>query len=42
MTFLFTLFTGQHEDYHKPVMILKINYEGAETISSYIFGRLLI
>ncbi|WP_431132976.1 M28 family peptidase [Psychroserpens mesophilus] len=31
-------FTGQHEDYHKPGDdIEKLNYEGMETISSYIF-----
>lgn len=31
-------FTGQHEDYHKPGDdIEKLNYEGMETISAYIF-----
>jgi hypothetical protein len=31
-------FTGQHEDYHKPGDdIEKLNYEGMETISTYIF-----
>lgn len=31
-------FTGQHEDYHKPGDdIKKLNYEGMETISTYIF-----
>ncbi len=31
-------FTGQHEDYHKPGDDSeKLNYEGMETISSYIF-----
>lgn len=31
-------FTGQHEDYHKPGDDTeKLNYEGMETISSYIF-----
>jgi Zn-dependent M28 family amino/carboxypeptidase len=32
-------FTGQHEDYHKPSDDSeKLNYEGMETISSYIFN----
>ncbi|WP_456441793.1 M28 family peptidase [Psychroserpens sp.] len=32
------LFTGQHEDYHKPGDdIEKLNYEGMEAISTYIF-----
>jgi hypothetical protein len=32
-------FTGQHEDYHKPGDDSeKLNYEGMETISSYIFN----
>lgn len=32
-------FTGQHEDYHKPGDDAeKLNYEGMETISSYIFS----
>ena len=31
-------FTGQHEDYHKPSDDTeKLNYEGMETISDYIF-----
>ena len=31
-------FTGQHEDYHKPTDDFdKLNYEGMNTISSYIF-----
>ena len=31
-------FTGQHEDYHKPGDdIEKLNYEGMQTISNYIF-----
>ena len=31
-------FTGQHEDYHKPTDDTeKLNYEGMQTISSYIF-----
>ncbi len=31
-------FTGQHDDYHKPGDdIEKLNYEGMETISTYIF-----
>ncbi|WP_142784556.1 M28 family peptidase [Changchengzhania lutea] len=31
-------FTGQHEDYHKPSDDFeKLNYEGMETISNYIF-----
>ena len=31
-------FTGQHEDYHKPSDDLdKLNYEGMESISTYIF-----
>ena len=31
-------FTGQHEDYHKPGDdVEKLNYEGMETISAYIF-----
>ncbi|WP_299883477.1 M28 family peptidase [uncultured Lacinutrix sp.] len=31
-------FTGQHEDYHKPSDdIEKLNYEGMQTISNYIF-----
>ncbi len=37
--FLFLhFFTGQHEDYHKPSDDFdKINYEGIELISNYIF-----
>ena len=32
-------FTGQHEDYHKPSDDSeKLNYEGMETISNYIFN----
>ncbi|WP_299015789.1 M28 family peptidase [uncultured Polaribacter sp.] len=32
-------FTGQHEDYHKPEDDAeKLNYEGMETISNYIFN----
>jgi len=31
-------FTGQHEDYHKPTDDTeKLNYEGMQTISNYIF-----
>lgn len=31
-------FTGQHEDYHKPSDdVEKLNYEGMQTISNYIF-----
>ena len=31
-------FTGQHEDYHKPSDDAeKLNYQGMETISKYIF-----
>jgi hypothetical protein len=35
-------FTGQHEDYHKPSDDAdKINYEGMETLSSYIYDLVL-